>query len=99
MAGTVRHGHLQLRPWLTEAVARMPRNKAAVAPANKLARIAWSLFCAMATERRTMPSALWSEKSLIWRPRQATLKPSSRPLGECRFEDAGHNETHLRKVG
>ena len=30
-------------PSLTEAVARMPRNKAAIALANKLARIAWSL--------------------------------------------------------
>ncbi|MBT9247677.1 IS110 family transposase (plasmid) [Gemmobacter fulvus] len=29
-------------PWLTEAVKRMPRNKAAVALANKLARTAWS---------------------------------------------------------
>jgi transposase len=30
-------------PWLTDAVARMPRNKAAVALANKLARTAWSI--------------------------------------------------------
>ena len=30
--------------WLTEAVASMPRNKAAVALANKLARTAWSLL-------------------------------------------------------
>jgi transposase len=31
-------------PWLTEALARMPRNKAAVALANKLARTAWSVL-------------------------------------------------------
>lgn len=30
-------------PWLTRAVARMPRNKAAVALAVKLARTAWSV--------------------------------------------------------
>jgi transposase len=31
-------------PWLTEAVARMPRNNAAITLANKLARTAWSLL-------------------------------------------------------
>jgi len=31
-------------PWLTNAVARMPRNKAAIALANKLARAAWSIL-------------------------------------------------------
>jgi transposase len=31
-------------PWLTEAVARMPPTKAAVALANKLARTAWSVL-------------------------------------------------------
>ena len=31
-------------PWLTDVAARMPRNKAAIALANKLARTAWSLL-------------------------------------------------------
>ncbi|WP_435171593.1 transposase, partial [Falsirhodobacter sp. 1013] len=30
--------------WLTDAVARMPHNKAAIALANKLARTAWSIL-------------------------------------------------------
>lgn len=30
-------------PWLDRAVSRMPRNKAAVALADKLARTAWSI--------------------------------------------------------
>jgi transposase len=35
---------LSFGAWLSEAVKRMPRNKAAVALANKLARTAWSVL-------------------------------------------------------
>ncbi len=31
-------------PWLRDVAARMPRNKAAIALANKLARTAWSIL-------------------------------------------------------
>ena len=46
-----------LSPWLAQLLARKPAKQAAVALANKLARIAWALLATGQTYRTPTPAA------------------------------------------
>ena len=51
-----RHG-TQKRPWLGRLMERRPMKVAAVAPANKIARMAWAIM--VHGERYTIPLRRW----------------------------------------
>jgi transposase len=52
------------RPWLTALLARRPTKVAAVALANKIARMAWAMMAR--SERYKEPNA-WQPLSLRWK--------------------------------
>ena len=56
----IRHAraHPEKNPWIIKLLARMPAKKAAVALANKTARIAWALLAKGGTYRQPkLPAA------------------------------------------
>jgi len=58
----IRHGRGALSPWLVDLLKRKPPKLAAVALANKIARIAWKLMVSGQTYRANgrSPAMAWA---------------------------------------